>query len=145
VVDKNAARVSFAGQSGADEILTELDELPPDGYDAVIDATGVIAVMRRAIDFTRPGGKVLLFGVPPAGQEMCLEAFKIFRKGLTLLSSFTSVRNSYQAVNLLRTGRVRVDQLVSHRLPLEEFQRGISVIEAGSEGVKKVMILPNAS
>jgi 2-desacetyl-2-hydroxyethyl bacteriochlorophyllide A dehydrogenase len=145
VVDKNAARVSFAGQSGADEILTELDELTPDGYDAMIDATGVIAVMRRAIDFARPGGKVLLFGVPPAGQEMCLEAFKIFRKGLTLLSSFTSVRNSYQAVNLLRTGRVRVDQLVSHRLPLEEFQRGISVIEAGSEGVKKVMILPNAS
>lgn len=145
VVDKNTARGAFAGQLGADEVLTELDGLTPDGYDAVIDATGVIAVMRRAIDFARPGGKVLLFGVPPDGQEMCLEAFKIFRKGLTLLSSFTSVRNSYQAVNLLRTGRIRVDELVSHRLPLEEFRRGIAVIEAGSEAVKKVLILPNGS
>lgn len=145
VVDKNTARGAFAGQLGADEVLTELDGLTLDGYDAVIDATGVIAVMRRAIDFARPGGKVLLFGVPPAGQEMCLEAFKIFRKGLTLLSSFTSVRNSYQAVNLLRTGRIRVDELVSHRLPLEEFRRGIAVIEAGSEAVKKVLILPNGS
>ncbi len=72
-----------------------------------------------------------------------MEAFKIFRKGLTVLSSYTSVRNSYQALDLLRSGRINVDQLVSHRLPLEEFQRGIEVIERGAENVKKVQILPN--
>jgi hypothetical protein len=49
-------------------------------------------------------------------------------------SSFTSVRNSIQAIDLLRTGRIRVDQLVSHRLPLEELQRGIEVIEGGVRG-----------
>ena len=143
MVDKNAARLAFAGQLGADALASGLDELQPDGYDAVIDATGVIAVMRRAIDYARPGGRVLLFGVPPAGQEISMEAFKIFRKGLTVLSSFTSVRNSYQAVNLLRSGRIQAGELVSHRLPLEDFQRGIGIIEAGTESVKKVLIMPN--
>ncbi len=143
VVDKNPARVQFAAELGGDRLLTSLDELKPDGYDAVIDATGAIPVMQQALDYARPGGKVLLFGVPPAGKDMCIEAFKIFRKGLTILSSFTSVRNSYQAIDLLRSGRVRVDQLVSHRLPLEEFERGIEVIECGLEEVKKVQILPN--
>jgi D-arabinitol dehydrogenase (NADP+) len=143
VVDKNEARVKQAGELGADRLLTNLDDLLPDHYDAVIDATGVIPVMQRTVDLARPGGKILLFGVPPAGKEMCVEAFKIFRKGLTLLSSFTSVRNSYQAVELLRAGRIRVDGLISHRLPLEEFERGIETIEQGQEGVKKVMILPN--
>ncbi len=143
VVDKNKARGLFASEMGADRVLTDLDDLERDHFDAVIDATGAIPVMQRAIDFARPGGKVLLFGVPPAGKQMCIEAFKVFQKGLTVLSSFTSVRNSYQAIDLLRSGRILVDQLVSHRLPLEEFQRGIELIEGGLEGVKKVQIAPN--
>lgn len=144
VVDKNQARVRFAGEMGADAMLSDLDKLQADHYDVVIDATGAIPVMQRTLDFARPGGKVLLFGVPPSGKEMRMEAFKIFQKGLTILSSFTSVRNSYQALDMLRSGRINVDRLVSHRLPLEDFQRGIEVIEQGSEDVKKVQILPNA-
>ena len=143
LVDKNPARLEFAAGMGADVALTDLGELQQDGYDAVIDATGVLAVMRQSIDFARPGGKVLWFGVPPSGKEMSLEPFKIFRKGLTVLSSFTSVRNSYQALDLLRSGRICVDGLVSHRLPLDAFQHGIEVIEQGLEGVRKVQILPN--
>jgi 2-desacetyl-2-hydroxyethyl bacteriochlorophyllide A dehydrogenase len=143
VVDKNAARVAFAGEIGADLTLNDLGALKPDFYDVVIDATGAIPVMQRAIDFARPGGKVLLFGVPPSGKDMSFEAFKVFHKGLTVLSSFTSVRNSYQALDMLRSGRVRVERLVSHRLPLDAFQHGIEVIEQGAEGVRKVQILPN--
>jgi 2-desacetyl-2-hydroxyethyl bacteriochlorophyllide A dehydrogenase len=143
VVDKNTARLAFAGEMGADLTFSSRDELQTDGYDTVIDATGSIPVMQRTLDFARPGGKVLLFGVPPSGEDLCVEAFKIFHKGLTLLSSYTSVRTSYQAVNLLRSGRIRVDALVSHRLALEEFQHGIELIEGGLEGVKKVQILPN--
>jgi D-arabinitol dehydrogenase (NADP+) len=143
VVEKNAARGKFAGEIGADVVMTDLNELKTDHYDVVIDATGSLPVMQRTVDFVRPGGKVLLFGVPPSGKEMSLEAFKIFRKGLTVLSSFTSVRNSYQALDLLRSGRIQVDRLVSHRLSLEEFQRGIEIIEQGREGVKKVQIMPN--
>ena len=74
---------------------------------------------------------------------MTVEAFPIFRKGLTILSSFTSLRNSYQALGLLKSGRVLVEKLISHRLPLEELQRGIELIEKGREQVRKVMILPN--
>jgi D-arabinitol dehydrogenase (NADP+) len=143
VIDKNEARSRFAAELGADLIHTDLGAAKLDYYDAVIDATGAIPVMQRTLDFARPGGKILLFGVPPAGKEMQVEAFKIFRKGLAVLSSFTSVRNSTQAIDLLRSGRIQVDRLVSHRLPLEELRRGIEVIEGGQEGVKKVQILPN--
>jgi 2-desacetyl-2-hydroxyethyl bacteriochlorophyllide A dehydrogenase len=143
VVDKNPARREFAAQMGADAILSEVGALEVDRYDAVIDATGALALMRQSLDFARPGGKVLWFGVPPAGAEMNLEPFKIFRKGLTVLSSFTSVRNSHQALALLRSGRLRVDELISHRLPLQAFERGVELIEQGLEGVRKVMVLPN--
>ena len=143
MVDKNPFRAAFAREIGADLTFTDLAGLQPEAYDDVIDATGAIPVMRRTLDFVRPGGKILLFGVPPSGQEINFEAFKIFRKGLTILSSYTSVRNSYQAVDLLRSRRVVVDRLVSHRLDLSGFQHGIELMEGGLDNVKKVMILPN--
>jgi len=145
MVDKNPARLAAARALGADASLESLDQLQPDFYDLVVDATGVIAVMNRTIQFTRHGGKVMLFGVPPNGKQLNIEAFPIFRKGLTVLSSFTSVRNSMQAVDLLVSGRIRVAELISHRLPLAEFQRGIELIEGGLDQVKKVMILPGES
>jgi threonine dehydrogenase-like Zn-dependent dehydrogenase len=98
--------------------------------------------MSRAIEFARHGGKVLLFGVPPAGEKMTLEAFQIFRKGLTILSSFTSLRNSYQALDCLMYKKVCVDEIVSHRLPWVIF-RGNRDDRAGLHHVKKVMLLPN--
>jgi len=144
VVEKNPSRLEFARTCGADVCLPNVDDLERDRYDVVIDATGFIPIMARSIEFARPGGTLLLFGVPPAGKQMAVEAFQIFRKGLTILSSFTSVRNSYQAVTLLQAGTVDVSGLISHRLPLGEFRRGVELIERGLESVKKVLILPNA-
>ena len=143
VVDKNPFRMQLAASFGADRSLTNLDELDVDVFDAVIDATGSIPVMSRSLDFARPGGKVLLFGVPPSGELLSVEAFKIFRKGLTVLSSFTSVRNSYQALDLLKSGRLEVNRLVSHRLSLEEFEDGIQMLERGAAEIRKVMVFPN--
>jgi D-arabinitol dehydrogenase (NADP+) len=143
VVDKNTARAESARSMGADAAFNSLDDLEIDHYDVVIDASGAIPLMQRTVDFARYGGTVLLFGVPPAGQSMSFDAFKVYRKGLTILSSFTSVRNSYQAIALLQSGQVDVSSLISHRLPLEEFPRGIELIEKGLEGVKKVLIMPD--
>ena len=72
-----------------------------------------------------------------------MEGFKIFQKGLTVMSSFTSVRNSFQAVDLLRSGQVRVDALVSHRLPLQDMPRALELIESRDPAVKKVIVQPN--
>lgn len=143
VADRNADRLQAAHRLGADAVFEDLAALKPVGYDAVVDATGAPAVMSRALEFARHGGKVLLFGVPPDGSTLSLPAFPIFRKGLTLLSSFTSLRNSLQAVELLRSGSIQVEPLISHRLPLMEFQRGIELIERGQENVMKVMLMPN--
>jgi D-arabinitol dehydrogenase (NADP+) len=143
VLEINPGRADLARQLGADDVVSSFDELQPETYDIVIDATGSIAVMNRTIDYARKGGTVLLFGVPPAGRNMEVEGFKIFRKGLTVLSSFTSVRNSFQAVHLLQSGQVRVDSLISHRLPLHEMPRALELIESRDPAVKKVIVRPN--
>lgn len=144
VVDKNQDRAEFAVEMGANEVFTNLADLESSVFDSVVDATGAIPVMNRTIDFIRQGGKVLLFGVPPKGEKINLDAFTIFHKGLTILSSFTSVRNSYQAVDLLKKKQIDLSGLISHKLPIEDFIHGIKVLENGTESVKKVIIHPNS-
>jgi D-arabinitol dehydrogenase (NADP+) len=109
----------------------------------VIDATGAPNLMGQSIQYARHGGTVLLFGVPPSGSILEMDAFMIFRKGLKILSSFTSLRNSIQAVDLLNKGKIQVSPLISHRLPLEELGKGLDILETRQPGVKKVMIFPN--
>ncbi len=143
VLEINPGRADLARQFGPDKVVASFDDLQPEAYDVVIDATGAIPVMNRTIDFARKGGTVLLFGVPPAGRSLEMEGFKIFQKGLKLLSSFTSVRNSFQAVDLLQSGQIRVEALISHRLPLEEMPHALELIESRDPGVKKVIMQPN--
>jgi 2-desacetyl-2-hydroxyethyl bacteriochlorophyllide A dehydrogenase len=141
-VDKNRARLELAEKCGARETFDSLESLEKDGYDVVVDASGSKFLMEHTIPYVRKGGTVLLFGVPRRDAALELPAFTIFEKGLILLSSYTSVRNSIQAVRLLESGKIDVSPLVSHRLPLEEFERGIELIEKGLEDVLKVMIIP---
>ena len=143
VVDTNSKRAEFAGKFGATAIHSSLAELKGAEHDAVIDATGVPDVMGQSIQFARKGGKVLLFGVPPRGKHIELDSFQIFQKGLCICSSFTSVRNSYQAIRLLESGRVKVADLVSHTLPLESFEKGIELMRSKNMFSAKIMITPN--
>jgi 2-desacetyl-2-hydroxyethyl bacteriochlorophyllide A dehydrogenase len=143
VLEINPGRAELASEMGADRVVSSFEQLLTDTYDIVIDATGAIPVMNRSIDYVRMGGTVLLFGVPPSGKNLEMEGFKIFRKGLTVLSSFTSVRNSFQAVDLLQSGQIRVEPLISHRLPLQDLPHALELIESRDPAVKKVIVHPN--
>ncbi len=143
VVERNASRLSVARRSGAAETRAGTDGLTTDFYDLVVDASGAPALEALSPRYARAGGTVLFFGVPPAGKTIEIEPFALFRKGLTLLGSYTSLRNSYQAVALIESGKLPVEDLVSHRLPLEEFGRAVETIRKGTEDAMKVMLFPS--
>ena len=111
-------------------------------YDIVVDATGVISVLEQCITFARPAGKILFFGVPPKGKVMTIEPFRLFSKELTILSSYTSLRNSKQAIDLISFGRIVVKDLISHRLPLNRLESGLRLLLDKKNPSMKVMIFP---
>ncbi|MDR2796808.1 MAG: zinc-dependent alcohol dehydrogenase family protein [Treponema sp.] len=144
-VDKNQSRLELAKISGARRIYSSLEDLEIETYDVVLEAAGSAFLMEQSLRYVRKGGTLLWFGVPKRDAVVNLPAFTIFEKGLTILSSYTSVRNSIQAVRLLESGRIDVSKLVSHQLSLEEFTKGVETLEQGTEGVLKVVILPNGA
>jgi threonine dehydrogenase-like Zn-dependent dehydrogenase len=143
VAERQPARLELAKSFGADRVVSSADSLGKGVYDVVVDATGAVGVMSRTLEWVRRGGTILLFGVPPRDTELTMDAFAFFEKGVTVRSSFTSVRNSYQALGMLKSGQIDVEPLISHRLPLEAFERGVHLIEEGLESVKKVLLMPN--
>ena len=140
VLDRNPARLAFAAKAGAKAADRDADKVG-DGFDLVVDATGNPAVWGATLKHARKGGKILLFGVPPKGAKAEFDAFSIFRSGLSIFSSFTSVRNTFQAIRLLEAGRLRVDDLVSHRLSLAAFPDAVKLLASGGE-VMKVLMVP---
>jgi 2-desacetyl-2-hydroxyethyl bacteriochlorophyllide A dehydrogenase len=143
VSDLSADRLAAAKADGVETATTDLSSLASDSFDVVIDATGAPPVLPEAVRLARYGGRILMFGVAPQGENATIEPFKIFRKGLSIFTAYTSRRNSIQALNLIASGGVRVDDLVSHRLALETLETGIMKIEKRIENAMKVMVFPN--
>ena len=143
VTDLRPGRLALARRLGADRIVdsdTEPEALLPESFDVVIDATGNPNVIQLTVEWVRPGGKVLWFGVAPRGKTVPVEPFAVFRKGLSIHSAYTSLGNSAEAIALLASGEVRVEPLISHRLPLEEFQRAATLLQSDPDVLKVVMI-----
>lgn len=142
IVEKNKSRRNFAAAERTGQVFSDFSQVKKEHYDIVVDATGVISVLEQCISYARPAGKILFFGVPPKGKVMTIEPFRLFNKELTILSSYTSLRNSKQAIDLISIGRIVVKDLISHRLPLNELEGGLNLILGGKDTFMKVMILP---
>ncbi len=142
VLEQQQSRLELAAKMGVEECYSHVSELPGNRFDCIIDASGVVPLMESSIQAVKKGGEILFFGVPEKGETLGIDAFTFFEKGLRIYSSYTSVNNSLEALNLLNTGVVDVSDLISHRLPLNDFKQGIERLSLKQSGTLKIMVNP---
>ncbi len=142
VIERHQERAAFAERCGATQVHGDIAAVTGGEYDAVIDATGVPVVLEQTIQMVRPSGKILFFGVPPKDAKISITPFTLFQRELSILSSFTSLRNSRQAIDMIQHGRIKVDDLVSHVVALEGLEGALQLLQEAREPVMKVMIDP---
>ena len=148
VVDRLPDRLALAESLGAsDTVLTGQDHearlraLAPGGYDFVIDATGVPAVVEEAFSYLAPRATMFMFGVCPAGAHISVEPYQVFRNDWRIVGSFALCYTFQESVRLLQQGVVRVEPLVSHRLSLSEAGTAFTSIQQDPHRMK-VLIEP---
>jgi D-arabinitol dehydrogenase (NADP+) len=112
-----------------DRQAQRLKALAPAGYDIVVDATGIPKVLEQSFSFARPRGKVWVFGVCPRETRATFIPYDVFRKDLTIIGSFAVNRTFQESIALIQSGAVRVEPLISHRLPLDRFREGLELAE----------------
>lgn len=138
-------RVTAARTLGADEayLVTQADGskewglLDGQQFDVVFEAAGENPAVEMAVAAARPGGKVILVGIP-ADDRTSFSASLARRKGLTLKLVRRMKLTYPPAIQLVESGKVDVRSLVTHTFPLEQAAEAFSVASR-REGLK-VMI-----
>src|SRR3989449_7231252 len=111
------------------------------GADVVVDATGRPEVWEQAVDFVGRGGSVLFFGGCAPGTSIRLDTRRTHYEELTLLGAFHHTPATIRrAVEALASGVLVPDELISHRMPLEEVGRALELMAKGE--ALKVLIEP---
>ncbi|MFH5182371.1 zinc-dependent alcohol dehydrogenase family protein [Paenibacillus sp. TAB 01] len=127
VVDVAQEKLDLALQYGATKgilsrnVDTELSkDNYPHGFDAVVDVTGIPAVIEQALDYVGPAGKYLQFGVTPEHASIRVNPFKLYNKDWTLLGSMAINHTFIPAFHWIKEGRIDVKPLISQTISLEE-------------------------
>ncbi len=132
-------RVEAAKRFGADyafnskktsvkERVMELTEKR--GADVVIVAVASTEAVQKSIDLVRDGGRICVFGdfrdVPQP--NLSLDLKPIVHNSVSLLGSWgCSTQDYYAAFNLMKTGRIRVREMITHRFTLNRFIEALKV------------------
>lgn len=130
--DLGVSTAVLADESQASRLKT----LSPDGFDIVVDATGIPAVLESAFQYAKPRGKIWVFGVTPIGSFVKFPAYEVFRRDLKIIGSFAVNRTFPQSIALVQSGAIQVEPLISHELPLDEFGRGLEFAENDPKRMK---------
>lgn len=107
---------------------------PVAAYDWVVEATGAAAGLRQAVKMTRPRGTVVLKSTVHG--VVGIDSAPVVVNEITLVGSRCG--RFEPALKLLRTGRVRVDNLVSEVLPLKK--ASLAFRRAAQSGIMKVLL-----
>ncbi|MDT0448534.1 zinc-dependent alcohol dehydrogenase family protein [Streptomyces hesseae] len=143
VVDLNAGRLEVAQRLGADAVAASADAFGrPQGWEVVIDCTGVVPAIEDALTRVRRGGTFQQFGVAPSGATARISPFRVYNDEITIVGSMAVVHSFGRAVELMGKGVVDADTMITHSFGLDEFPEAL---RAFREGVgRKIQIRPAA-
>lgn len=148
--DVNEYRLQLAKQMGATEVIHSLREDPVEkaglltdgtGVDIVLEMSGNPEAIRQGLRMVTLGGRVSLLGLPTEMVKLDIANDIVF-KGLTVQGIVG--RRMYetweQTAGLLHSGKVNLEPLITHRLPLKEYDKAFELMMSGKSG--KVVLYP---
>lgn len=114
----------------------ELTKLFPRGFDVVIDATGYAPMLEQCFNFAKRGAKVVVYGVYGENETISINPYQFFEKEYSLFGSFAQTHCFDRALKYLEKGIVKVDQMITHRFPLEKFEEALEMVINGRTHIK---------
>jgi len=144
MVEVSPWRSEFAYRAGADLVINPRETDLRDavraatgrGAQVVVDAVG--SELGAAISAARKGGRIIMFGENHQA-EAVIRPHQIQGQELRILGSFIGIQVFPQAIRMLESGAVKLDDLITHRLSLAELPGGIAELSAG-RGAKGVCL-----
>ena len=107
-----------------------------------IEAAWADHSVQQAVDMARPGGRLILVGIA-ADDKLQFQHSVARRKGLTIMMSRRMKHTYPRAIELATSGRVKLEELVSHCYDLSETAQAYASNFAYEPGINKVILRVN--
>ena len=118
--------------------LRELNDGRP--ADVVIVCTGAMPAIRQAVQSVDRGGTLLFFAPTAAGVDVPIPLFEFWRDEINIVTSYAGSGDDLkEAIELIHCGRVRVADMVTHRLPLAQAGLGFQLTASGQDSIKVIL------
>jgi threonine 3-dehydrogenase len=113
------------------------------GVDVVLEMTGSPRAIDEGFAVLRKGGRVSLFGIPSAAVTIDLSRTVIF-KGARLYGINGRIlwETWYQMAGLLQSGNLNFGPIITHRIALDDWQKGFDLMTAKDRQAAKVVMFP---
>jgi len=113
------------------------------GVDVVLEMSGHADGMRLGFQILRTGGRVSLLGIPSRPVEVDFARDIIFKGAVVQgINGRKMYETWYQMEALLKTGRLDLRPVITHRLPMHEFAQGMDLLKTGE--ASKILLYPNS-
>ena len=144
VVDVKPSRLPVAERLGADRSATSADELDrPQGWEVVIDATGVVAAIEDGLRWVARGGTFLMFGVAPAEATASFSPFRVYNEEINIVGSMAVLHSFERARDLLVGGAIDAEAMITQQMALDSYEDAVAAFRAGA-GLK-IQVTPAAT
>lgn len=151
-VDLNPEREALARQFGMTDFINPKDvenvvdhiiQLTDGGADYSFECIGNTEVMRQALECCHKGwGQSIIIGVAEAGAEISTRPFQLVTGREWKGSAFGGARGRTDVpmiVDWYMDGKLNIDSLITHLLPLEDINRGFDLMKSG-ESIRSVVV-----
>jgi threonine dehydrogenase-like Zn-dependent dehydrogenase len=148
VTDLVADRLARAERAGAvaagnptrDDIVGFVKQREPGGLDAVFECCGRQEALDQAVDLLKPGGKLLLIGIPPTLERVTFRIDPLRHKEICIQNVRRQNHCVPAALELLHSGAAPAESFVTHRFPLARAREAFDLVASRTGGVLKAMI-----
>lgn len=142
ITDVNPFRLELAKKLGATRTIDVRTENIADvqrelgmteGFDVGLEMSGNGQALRDMLRNMNHGGRVAILGIPPS--DTAIDWDLVIFKGLVLKGVYgrEMFETWYKMISMLQSG-LDVSPILTHTLPVEEFQRGFDVMRSGESG-----------
>ena len=146
-VDINKKKLKIAARMGADIVIDSTDDvatrlIAKNGKkaDVVLLCAGAEQALEQAWKSVDKGGVIVLFAVPGPDKQVVVPANDFWMKEITILTSYyCGPPDIIEAMELIESGNIVVDDLITHRLPLADIALGFRLVSDGRESIKVII------
>ena len=148
VTDINDYRLKAARDLGADSVINAQEDLPAQLKeinagrlaDVVIVCTGAVPAFKQALKCAERAGTILFFACPEPGVEIGIPVNDYWRNSIKILHSYgASFSDLTEATELLRAKKIKVEKLITHRLPLSQAALGFKLVSEAKDCIKVIL------